>query len=303
MKRLAEAYRELSDATGRQMRPEEIAALGELAGDAAAAAARQIHELHTRNRRTSVAPRRPRRPPRQARPRPDRARRLFGGQRVHAVGRPRRRPRGQPRPVARRPVDRAHAGRAPRGQRAQRRLRRHAGAAAQPPRAGDGGPASRPRPRTDRLRAAACLPERQAAARRVRARPVRDRRRLEAGRRPPRPVRAPDGDRAWLHAGVPALQHRPSHLRERARAGRGCSRGWSRSGRFRFTKSCWSGTRWAVWSPAAPATTARTAPAWPRSVTCSRSARRTAARRWSRRPTRRAPRWPGCRRPAPSPAH
>ena len=29
------------------MRPEEIAALGDLAGEAAAGAARQIHELHT----------------------------------------------------------------------------------------------------------------------------------------------------------------------------------------------------------------------------------------------------------------
>ena len=64
------------------------------------------------------------------------------------------------------------------------------------------------------------VPERQAAAGGVRPRPVRDRRRLELDTRAlraPRPVRPPDGDRARLQPAVPALQHRPPHLRERPR--------------------------------------------------------------------------------------
>ena len=55
-------------------------------------------------------------------------------------------------------------------------------------------------------------------ARRVRPRPVRDRRRLGARRRPDLRRAAARGARP--HARLRPLQHRPPHLRERARAGR-----------------------------------------------------------------------------------
>lgn len=51
-----------------------------------------------------------------------------------------------------------------------------------------------------------------------------------------------------------------------------------------------------VWSRAAPVTTAPAAPGWPRSITCSRWGRRTVARRSSRRPMRPAWRLRACRR-------
>ena len=57
------------------------------------------------------------------------------------------------------------------------------------------------------------------------------------------------------HARLRPLQHRPPHLRQRARAGRG-ARGARRRWPVRSRRSCSSGTRWAASSRAARATTA-----------------------------------------------
>ena len=61
------------------MRREEIEALGDLAGEAAAGAARQIHELHTGIAGRVWSRVGPAAAAGQARPRPDRPQRVFGG--------------------------------------------------------------------------------------------------------------------------------------------------------------------------------------------------------------------------------
>ncbi len=70
------------------------------------------------------------------------------------------------------------------------------------------------------------------------------------------------GGRVWrparlgprLHAGLPALQQRPAHLRERPLGGGAAGRSSWRRGRSRCTRSRWSATPWAVWWRAAPPT-------------------------------------------------
>ena len=124
------------------------------------------------------------------------------------------------RAVSRRAVDRAHARRPGRGRRAQRRLRRHARAAGQSARPGDDGPP--PRARSGHRADPSCAAPTRTPSRRLAVFvhglcETDDAWKLGAGAA--RALRAPAGDRARLHAGVRALQHRPPHLRERPRAG------------------------------------------------------------------------------------
>ena len=95
--RLAEAYRQLGRRRPK-MRPEEIAAVGDLAGEAAAGTARRIHEMHAGIAGRVWSRVGPGALPGQVRPRPDRARRYSAASPPDRVDRSRRRACGQPRP-------------------------------------------------------------------------------------------------------------------------------------------------------------------------------------------------------------
>ena len=78
------------------MRPEELRALGDLAGDAAAGIAAQAREVHAEHRRAGLRRAGPDGRAGAGDPRPGRRRRLRRGVRVHRRAGPRRRGRGQP---------------------------------------------------------------------------------------------------------------------------------------------------------------------------------------------------------------
>ena len=223
------------------MRPEEITGLGDLAGDAAAGATRQIHEMHT-----GIARRVWRRvgpaaiPVRIAHDRIAERAYTAAGELTRAVVRAGANAASATLPPDAPSVQRSAAGRAvvsalngAFGDTLERRgnplaLRMCL-------------PARRARPRAHATGARRRVPERQVAAGGVRPRPVRDRRRLELDTRPPRvprPLWPPDGDRARLQPAVPALQHRPPHLRERPRARATRSTDLSPPGRPTSTRSC-----------------------------------------------------------------
>ena len=116
-------------------------------------------------------------------------------------------------------------------------------------------------------------------------------------------LRHPAAARPRADPGVPALQHRAAHLRQRPRRSTRCSTRWSTPGRCRCRTSSSSGTPWAASSPAArctrPAAGRRTRTPWtaprPRHGHPRLAAPRCTAR--ARRAPARPRRWPGCPRP------
>ena len=194
VKRLAEAYAEVG--APASMRPEELRALGDLAGDAAAGIASQAREVHESIAARVFGALGPTAAPVRDDPRPGRRRRLRGGVRVHRRARP-----------GRRGVRRSDA--APMTAVADRGTRAGGWPSARSTAAwGDRCTATAARWRR-RWRCAsagatwrsipaagAALPAGHAAAGGVRPRPVRDRRRLAAARRPD----VPYGDRLRIGA-------------------------------------------------------------------------------------------------------
>ena len=167
------------------------------------------------------------------------------------------------------------------------------------------------RPAGDRRPCAAAFPGAGGPARRLPARADRDRglvglRRRTAPRRPGGHLRQPAAARPRADAGVPALQHRPAHLRERPlarRAARRARRGVAGAGAGRRPHRALHG-RAGRPQRAAPgrrrdAGRARLDPPRARHGHAGLAAPRRAA--GARRPPARPRSWPGCPRPARSP--
>ena len=140
------------------------------------------------------------------------------------------------------------------------------------------------------------LPRRVAADRRLRPRPRLQRDAVVAPRRAPlrrsrtsataRASNASSATRRSTCATTPACRSRRT-AGDLARL----LDGWSASGRCRSRSWCWSATAWAAWSSRSAAHHGAASPWMPRGRDSSSiSARRTAGRRWRRRPT--SP--PGC---------
>ena len=210
------------------MRPEEVAAVGDLAAEVIGGVTDRVRDVHSGiarrvfwalGARGHAGPDRPRR---------DRRDRLPGGP-EHRRRRCARRGAGrQCDAAARRTVDREPARRTPGGGRAQRRLRRRSRTPRQSPVGADDAAPLRPAGGARGGGARAGLSGRDAAAGGLPPRPGRDGGRLEPRGGPRGALRPSAAVRARLHAAVRALQQRPPDLRERPRprpaAGAGASR-------------------------------------------------------------------------------
>ena len=183
------------------MRPDEIAALGDLAGDAAAGATEQIRDVHTGIARRVWRRVGPACDPGPDRPRPDRRWRVRRGRRLTGALARAGAQAVSARTAAMRPRSSARR-RAGCGRRAQRRLRRHARPARQRAGAADDAPPPRPRAGARAARARRRLPAREARVSRCSstacARPTRP----GTATRPParHALRPPAAGRARLHA-------------------------------------------------------------------------------------------------------